>query len=249
MTDREVCRRQLTVSGQVQGVGFRPFVYRLAAELGLTGFVANDSRGAAVEIQGPPDALRTFRRRLEGDGPPLCRIDRLDAEEVATVPGEVRFEIRPSRADELPDAQITVDTATCDDCLREMNTPTDPRYKYPFINCTNCGPRYTIVRRIPYDRPNTAMAEFAMCPMCAGQYGDPADRRFHAQPVACEKCGPRVWLVDSRGRKIARPACSRQAGSSRSRAWAAFTWPAVRTTTTPCAACAVASAAMPSRSR
>ena len=116
---------------------------------------------------------------------------------------EKGFDILPSEGGELTDAQVTVDTATCPDCAREMNDPGDPRYKYPFINCTNCGPRYTIITKIPYDRPNTTMADFAMCSFCAAEYSIPSNRRFHAQPVACPQCGPSVWLVDTHGKQVA----------------------------------------------
>jgi len=195
-------RRRLTINGQVQGVGFRPFVYRLAVELELTGWVVNDPGGVTIEVQGAAAQVEGFSGRLARELPPLARIARCDESAAQVISGEKRFEIRPSAGGELVDAQITVDTATCGDCLREMRDGADPRHRYPFINCTNCGPRYTIVRRIPYDRPNTTMAEFAMCPMCAAEYRDPACRRFHAQPIACPTCGPSVWLVDTAGRQI-----------------------------------------------
>ncbi|MHC4982790.1 MAG: carbamoyltransferase HypF [Planctomycetota bacterium] len=195
-------RRRFAVAGQVQGVGFRPFVYRLAVELGLTGWVVNDSRGVTIEVQGRAAALDDFHRRLLAELPPLAEIARCEVEPAEPIVGEKHFEIAPSEGGELADAQVTVDTATCADCLREMDDPADPRYGYPFINCTNCGPRYTIVSRIPYDRPNTTMSDFAMCSLCGREYADPADRRFHAQPVACPRCGPAVWLVDTRGRQI-----------------------------------------------
>lgn len=199
--DKKV-RRRLTVAGQVQGVGFRPFVYRLAAELRLAGWVVNDASGVTIEIQGDEAATGRFCERLVTELPPLAKIESCEQADIAPVVGEDTFEIRPSAGGELTDAQVTVDTAVCDDCLRELADPSDPRYAYPFINCTNCGPRYSIVRRIPYDRANTTMADFAMCPLCGGQYADPADRRFHAQPVACPVCGPVVWLTDTRGSQI-----------------------------------------------
>jgi len=202
MRESGVQRRRVSIAGQVQGVGFRPFVYRLAAELGLGGFVVNDSGGVTVEVQGVPEAVESFQRRLPAELPPLARISRCDVADLAPIDGPAGFEIHPSVGGELTDAQVTVDTATCPDCLAEMNDPSDPRYHYPFINCTNCGPRYTIVRRIPYDRPNTTMADFAMCPLCGREYADPASRRFHAQPIACPRCGPAVWLIDPRGRQI-----------------------------------------------
>jgi len=200
--EHDLHRQRFLITGQVQGVGFRPFVYRLASELGLTGWVRNDARGVTVEVQGPPGAACGFAERLKRELPPLARIDRCEEADAPVVPGEAGFVIRPSEGGEVADAQVTVDTAVCADCLREMNDPADPRWRYPFINCTNCGPRYTIVRRIPYDRANTTMAGFAMCPLCAGQYADPADRRFHAQPVACPVCGPHVWLADARGQTL-----------------------------------------------
>jgi hydrogenase maturation protein HypF len=198
----ELRRLHILVGGQVQGVGFRPFVYRLADEFNLTGWVVNDGRGVTIEVQGLPADVELFPRRLRAELPPLARIARCDVAEMETVAGEKTFDIRPSEGGELADAQITVDTAVCDDCLREMRDPADPRYRYAFINCTNCGPRYTIVTRIPYDRPNTTMADFAMCPLCAAEYADPSNRRFHAQPIACPACGPGVWLADSAGRTI-----------------------------------------------
>ena len=196
-------RLRLAATGQVQGVGFRPFVYRLAADEGVTGFVINDAGGVVIEVQGTPQSMYKFVHRLHDELPPLAQISQCEQTELPPLTGEERFEIRPSAAGEMVDAQVTVDTATCEDCLRELRDPSDPRHGYPFINCTNCGPRYSIVRRIPYDRANTTMAEFAMCSLCAGEYRDPASRRFHAQPVACPKCGPAVWLVDKRGRQIA----------------------------------------------
>ena len=198
----ELRRLHILVGGQVQGVGFRPFVYRLADELNLTGWVVNDAAGVTVEVQGPPDAVEQFPRRLRAELPPLAEIARCEVAEMEAAAGEKIFDIRPSEGGELTDAQVTVDTAVCDDCLREMRDPADGRYRYPFINCTNCGPRYTIVRRIPYDRPNTTMAEFDMCPACAAEYADPSNRRFHAQPIACPTCGPGVWLARPDGRRI-----------------------------------------------
>jgi len=198
----QICRRGLTVSGQVQGVGFRPFAYRLARGIGLTGFVVNNTSGVRIDIQGAAAALDDFQRRLALEAPPLASIERIEAVSAEVMTAEKYFDILPSQDGQLLDAQITVDTATCDQCLAEMNSPDDPRHEYPFINCTNCGPRYTIVGDIPYDRPNTTMAEFGMCPMCAAQYADPSARRFHAEPIACPQCGPHVWLVDADGRQL-----------------------------------------------
>jgi len=202
-TSPECQRKRYRITGQVQGVGFRPFVYRLAVEMGLTGWVLNDAQGVTIEVQGREDRLETFSRRLVSDLPPLAQIARCEESRPAEpMIGEKSFDIRPSEGGELTDAQVTVDTAVCADCLREMNDPADRRHRYPFINCTNCGPRYTIVTRVPYDRPNTTMADFAMCRQCAEEYSDPASRRFHAQPIACPECGPAVWLVDPQGRQI-----------------------------------------------
>jgi hydrogenase maturation protein HypF len=185
-------RLALRVNGQVQGVGFRPFVYRLARELGLGGAVWNDAGGVHIEVQGADEDVAAFRARLTREAPGLARIDRLEAE--ARPPeAQVPFRIEPSGAGATR-AAITPDVATCPDCLDELFDPDDRRHRYPFINCTQCGPRYTITDALPYDRPNTSMAAFALCPACAAEYADPADRRFHAQPNACPVCGPRVTL-------------------------------------------------------
>ena len=202
MGKQDTCRNRFRVTGQVQGVGFRPFVYRLASELGLAGWVNNDSRGVTIEVQGSGESMAVFSRRLHGELPPLASIESCEETQATLVAGEDSFVIRPSEEGELADAQVTVDTAVCADCLREMADPADPRFGYAFINCTNCGPRYTIVRRIPYDRPNTTMDRFPMCPLCRGEYEDPRSRRFHAQPIACPTCGPRLWLTDSRGKAL-----------------------------------------------
>jgi hydrogenase maturation protein HypF len=187
-------RVRARVEGTVQGVGFRPFVYRLAGELELGGWVLNDSRGVLLEVEGSPRASDEFLRRLESEAPPLAVIERVDAETVSPS-GAAGFTIRPSPSGGDVSAAVTADTATCADCLRELFDPADRRYRYPFINCTNCGPRFTIVRGVPYDRPLTTMAGFEMCADCRGEYEDPSDRRFHAQPNACPACGPAVSLV------------------------------------------------------
>ena len=186
-------RTAIRVEGIVQGVGFRPFVYMLATGLGLTGFVGNDVDGVFVEVEGPSAAVTEFLRQLEGDPPPLARIERVTATAV-TPRGETSFTIAASGPPGPRRTLVSADTATCDDCLRELSDQADRRYRYPFINCTNCGPRFTIVRDVPYDRPFTTMAAFTMCPACAAEYHDPADRRFHAQPTCCPACGPRLTL-------------------------------------------------------
>lgn len=187
----------------MQGVGFRPAVHRLAARLGLTGLVRNDSQGVVIEIQGPAEKVAQFMARLNGpDRPSLALISSFDQRQVETVPGEDRFVIVASRTAGSPTSHVTPDMATCRQCLSEMRDPSDLRYRYPFINCTECGPRYTIVRQIPYDRSNTTMSAFGMCQWCADQYRDVQDRRFHAEPVACPVCGPRVWLADPKGHMV-----------------------------------------------
>jgi hydrogenase maturation protein HypF len=193
--DGELNRRRVRarVEGTVQGVGFRPYVYRLAEELRLGGFILNDERGVVLEIEGAPITVDDFLRRLAVEAPPLARVERVASEDIAAI-GESTFTIEESQVSGAPAAPVTPDTATCDECLAELFDPADRRYRYPFINCTNCGPRFTIVRGVPYDRPLTTMASFRMCERCLAEYEDPADRRFHAQPNACPDCGPRVWL-------------------------------------------------------
>ena len=181
------------ITGIVQGVGFRPFVYGLATRLALTGWVRNTSAGVDISVDGTRDSLECFLRALRDETPPLARIDEFQV--IQKQPnGFSSFEIVHSQA--IPDAfqPISPDVSICPDCLRELFDPNDRRYRYPFINCTNCGPRFTIIQDIPYDRPKTTMAPFEMCPACAAEYHNPLDRRFHAQPVACPDCGPQVWL-------------------------------------------------------
>ncbi len=194
-------RELLTVCGVVQGVGFRPFVYRLAAEEGLAGFIGNDTGGVTIAIEGSPERLGSFRRRLQAEAPPLARIDSVTVHN-APPTGETGFRIVASEAAGQVSTGIPADAATCPDCLHELLDPKDRRYRYPFLNCTNCGPRFTITRSIPYDRPQTSMARFKMCAACQAEYDDPANRRFHAQPNACPVCGPRVWLVQPDGAEI-----------------------------------------------
>lgn len=193
------CRRCIVVRGVVQGVGFRPFVYRLATEEGLAGWIANDTDGVTIEIEGPDARLTAFLARLQSEAPPMARIDSVVARELPPV-GTSGFQIVSSHVRGPVSTGIPADAATCGDCLRELLDPADRRYRYPFLNCTNCGPRFTITRRIPYDRPQTSMAIFSMCAACQAEYDDPLNRRFHAQPNACWDCGPRLWL-ESRDRK------------------------------------------------
>ncbi|MBE0537606.1 MAG: carbamoyltransferase HypF [Phycisphaerae bacterium] len=197
-------RKRIQITGRVQGVGCRPFIYRAASLLGLSGTVRNDVRGVTIEVQGEAADVERFGACLQhGQGelrpPPLMAIASCQVSDVEAVEGEAGFAIEASDARGQASSQVTPDMATCRECLAELNNPDDFRYRYPFINCTNCGPRYSIVRTIPYDRPNTTMAAFKMCERCAAQYADVRDRRFHAQPVACPTCGPRVWLADAAG--------------------------------------------------
>ena len=191
-------RARARVEGTVQGVGFRPYVHRLAGELGLAGYVLNDAHGVLLEVEGEAGAVDQFLARLGPEAPPLAAIERLLVSEGSPV-GDEQFVIRPSPRGERPDAPVTADSATCADCLAELFDPADRRYRYPFINCTNCGPRFTIVRGIPYDRPFTTMAGFRMCAQCLAEYENPRDRRFHAQPNACPECGPSLTLLDPGG--------------------------------------------------
>lgn len=191
-------RRRLAVTGIVQGVGFRPHVRALATEIGLAGHVGNDAAGVFVEIEGPIGALDEFTRRLADEQPPLAHVDSIDVTELSPV-GDATFGIVESTDAAGPRTLVPPDVATCDDCLAEMNDPADRRHRYPFVNCTNCGPRFTIIRDLPYDRPATTMAGFRLCPACAAEYGDESDRRYHAQPIACPACGPRLTLVRDTG--------------------------------------------------
>ncbi len=187
-------RTALRVEGVVQGVGFRPFVYSLATGLGLTGLVGNDTDGVFAEVEGPRAAVDEFLHRLERDAPPLARIEKVTIRAISPARSEESFVIAASETSGPRRTLISADTTVCADCLEELRNPADRRYQYPFINCTNCGPRFTIVRDVPYDRPSTTMAPFAMCGRCRAEYHDPADRRFHAQPVCCSACGPRLAL-------------------------------------------------------
>jgi len=184
---------QLHVTGIVQGVGFRPFVYNLAIEQGLSGWVLNASDGVHCVVEGDPAAVEAFPALLRERAPAMSVIEAVIAEEVEPE-GFSAFEIRESFAEAGAMTLVSPDIATCPECLGELWTPGDRRQRYPFINCTNCGPRFTIIADVPYDRPMTTMRDFPMCPECAAEYGDPADRRFHAQPDACFVCGPRLYL-------------------------------------------------------
>jgi hydrogenase maturation protein HypF len=195
MSDRE--RVRAVIRGAVQGVGFRPFVFRLAADLGLTGWVANSAGGVVIEAEGTRASLKTFLSRLDREKPPRAFVQSFEATYLDPA-GYSSFEIHPSAAG-AKTALVLPDIATCPDCLREVFDPLDRRHRYPFTNCTNCGPRFTIITALPYDRPSTSMAGFVMCDACRAEYEDPNDRRFHAQPNACPTCGPRLALWDRAG--------------------------------------------------
>ncbi|HYF92498.1 MAG TPA: carbamoyltransferase HypF [Symbiobacteriaceae bacterium] len=201
---RQLIRREYQIGGTVQGVGFRPFVYRLAAEHGLSGWVLNSERGVTVQVEGPACKVDAFQAALTGNPPPLAVIASV---RIADLPATFQpgFSIIQSKSGDSRTANVPADSALCADCRREVLDPSDRRYRYPFTNCTNCGPRFTIVRDIPYDRPQTTMAGFPMCPACGQEYHDPLDRRFHAQPNACPVCGPAARLVDRAGKEIPGP--------------------------------------------
>ncbi len=213
-------RARIEVRGRVQGVGFRPFVYRLARELRLGGSVANNPCGVSIEVEGAAADVETFERRLTAELPPLAVIERVTAARYEAI-GQTAFRILPSPVavdsgnGRVQEAHISPDVAVCADCLREVRNPTDRRHGYPFTNCTNCGPRYSIIHGVPYDRPNTTMSRFVMCAACQAEYDHPADRRFHAQPNACPDCGPRLSLVTPDGSQIGGNAVVRAAAALR----------------------------------
>ncbi len=194
-------RRRLVCRGTVQGVGFRPAVYRLATGLGLAGWVRNDPSGATIEVEGPESGVGAFVDRLPASLPPLARLEAL-AVTVCDPAGGERFEVVASEPGERRDALVPADTAPCEACRAEMEDPADRRFRYPFTTCTDCGPRFSLVRSLPYDRERTSMAVFPLCPDCRREYTDPADRRFHAEPVCCPACGPRLELREA-GRRLA----------------------------------------------
>ena len=197
-----VQRRRLRVTGTVQGVGFRPFVYRHAVRLGLSGEVGNDAAGVHVEVEGSPAALDELEDLVRHHPPPLARVQSVAAETLPVI-GRRGFEVVASTRSEAVEVPIPVDVGPCSACLAQLHDPDDRRHRYPFINCTDCGPRYTITRAVPYDRPQTTMASFTMCMPCRAEYEDPGDRRFHAQPNACADCGPRLVLTTAQGEVLA----------------------------------------------
>ena len=200
MTETCVAKR-LKVNGIVQGVGFRPFVFQLADQYGLKGEVANTSSGVSIHIEGPPEHIASFEKDLSEKSPPLAYIVEISSQRSA-VKNHSGFAIVKSKGQSEMSTLISPDVSVCDDCLSEMLDSDDRRFRYPFINCTNCGPRYTLIEDIPYDRPKTSMRHFKMCPRCQAEYDDPTNRRFHAQPNACADCGPHVGLYDNRRNEI-----------------------------------------------
>ncbi len=201
-----VCTTQglgLRVGGVVQGVGFRPFVFRLAKRLGLTGYVKNTGNGVFIALYGPKTALKAFIQALNQEAPPLAKIEKIEKTPL-NEPAPPIFTVLESEG-ENKETLIPPDVATCEACLRELFDPEDRRYRYPFTNCTDCGPRFTVIEDLPYDREKTTMCKFPMCPACLAEYTDPANRRFHAEPNACPECGPKIWVVDRRGVRIPHP--------------------------------------------
>jgi len=197
-------RLRITVEGTVQGVGFRPFVHRLASRLGLTGTVCNASEGVTLEVEGALEATQAFLDALPAQAPPLARVRSVHAEPIPPT-GTVGFRVVASRRSAAASARrvlVPPDVATCAACLEELNDDADRRHRYPFINCTDCGPRFTIIEDLPYDRPLTTMRGFELCPDCRAEYEEISDRRYHAQPVACPRCGPGIWLVDAAGKTV-----------------------------------------------
>ncbi|MBI3592613.1 MAG: carbamoyltransferase HypF, partial [Nitrospirae bacterium] len=189
-------RLLISVKGIVQGVGFRPFVYNLARDSDLKGYVKNTSDGVVIDVEG--EGLDKFLDAFHKRCPPLSRIDRIDTQELPAK--DYRDFVIIESIDNGSFTLISPDISVCDDCLKELFDPSDRRYQYPFINCTNCGPRYSITKKVPYDRPNTTMSVFAMCRSCKDEYNDPADRRFHAQPNACHECGPSLKFTVNNSR-------------------------------------------------
>ncbi|MEA2062979.1 MAG: acylphosphatase, partial [Gemmatimonadota bacterium] len=204
MSESTVKCQRIEVGGIVQGVGVRPFVYRTACSLGLKGWVENTVHGVRIEVRGESAALDRFSGIMRNGAPPMARVLSV-RRKLVKAPAYKKFEIRPSVSSQGRSTLICPDASICDDCLSELRDPGDRRYRYPFINCTNCGPRYTIILDLPYDRARTTMASFTMCPDCMAEFENPLDRRFHAQPNACPVCGPQVKLVDAGGRELSGP--------------------------------------------
>jgi len=220
----------------VQGVGFRPFIYRLAHEHRLAGWVRNTSGGVEIEVEGEEPAVDRFLEEIGRSAPPMARVEKVASTPVP-LQGHTGFKILESRPEAGQYQLVSPDIAACEACRQEIFSSEDRRYRYPFTNCTNCGPRFTIIEDIPYDRPLTTMRHFTMCPACQKEYDDPLDRRFHAQPNACPVCGPTLSLVDASGAPVGEGHVIRSAASLLrggiswlSRGWGASCWPAMRQT-------------------
>ncbi|MBC7188994.1 carbamoyltransferase HypF, partial [Candidatus Aerophobetes bacterium] len=196
---QRIIRLGIRIKGIVQGVGFRPFIYNLAKNHSLSGYVLNHTEGVDVEVEGKEEMVENFLQEIKAKSPPLAVIEEIEYKELPPA-GLKDFVIKESRREKESFIPLSPDIGICDDCLRELFNPADRRYLYPFINCTNCGPRFTIIKDIPYDRARTTMSVFKMCRDCEAEYHDPANRRFHAQPNACWVCGPTLKLVDSQGK-------------------------------------------------
>ena len=196
-------RLSLKIHGIVQGVGFRPFVHKLVRDHGLRGYIRNCSSGVELELEGERSSLEKMLKELPEKAPRLSLIQDMEAKFSRELKGFTGFEIESSSREEYNNTLISPDLCICDDCLRELWDKSDRRYRYPFINCTNCGPRFTIIKDLPYDRARTSMEVFPMCPDCEREYGDIENRRYHAQPDCCEKCGPRVFYLDRDGKELA----------------------------------------------
>jgi hydrogenase maturation protein HypF len=195
-------RLRIKVEGTVQGVGFRPFIYRLASELRLTGWVKNTSNGVMIEVEGAVPVVRTFLDRMRIDVPPSASVEMMRTSVVPAL-DDAGFSIVQSTESDQRTLAIAADLATCADCLREIVDPTDRRFRYPFLTCTQCGPRYSLLTAVPYERSNTTMARFELCVACRAEYESEAGRRFHAEPIACPACGPQLCLWDKQGRETA----------------------------------------------
>ena len=203
MKQDTIVRLRITVEGTVQGVGFRPFAFRLAQQLGVAGWVTNSSHGALLELEGPVAVVESFLERMQTEAPAAAKVDRLTVEPASPM-GETGFRIRASEGVGARRLVVPPDLATCADCLGELNDPMDRRFRYPFLTCTQCGPRFSLITDIPYDRANTTMSRFQLCRDCRAEYEDHRDRRFHAEPIACPVCGPRLALWDVQGQVVAR---------------------------------------------
>ena len=199
--DNNIAAKRLEINGLVQGVGFRPFLFRLANLYGLTGEDSNTAGGVLAIVEGSSEKFDKFINDIEKKQPPLSKVTCIVSKQIPAA-GFKTFQIIQSKSSDKSDTLISPDVSICPDCLLEMQNPENRRFEYPFINCTNCGPRFTIIKDIPYDRPKTSMHTFKMCEKCQKEYDDPMDRRFHAQPNACPICGPQVFLTDNRGCKI-----------------------------------------------